>query len=184
VSPSLLQRWLLSSVAGAAVVGLAGCATVGGGPKTGACVVSSLRAEFYKYGPAQSFGPDLMLKKGDRVTMLERSWGFSKVLTENGVAGYVASEDLEVVPATAPTRFAAVGRRVPGAAVSAGGMSPSRQNRIRNEVLGDPGDPLFNVNDVPLPLPDDVPSGGARPQFRTTQPAPPDAGAKPKPRFR
>lgn len=126
-----------------------------------------------------------MLKKGERLTMLDRQWGFSKVMTANGVPGYVASEDIDPVPASAAgPRIASAARRNPVQIGTPGRMSSSRQNRIRNEILADPGDPLFNVNDVPLPMPDDVPSSGMRPQFRATQPTPQEPGGKQKPKFR
>lgn len=185
VPTSLLQGVMAPVLAIASLALVSGCATSKvSGPQSGRYVVSSVTAEFYKYGPAQSFGPDLLLKKGDRVTMVERTWGFSKVVTDNGISGYIASEDLEPAPALeSSTRLAANGRRNVHAPIGTEAALPSRQSRIRNEVLGDPSDPLFNVNDVPLPMPEELPANGQRPQFRTTQPAPPD-GAKPKPRFR
>lgn len=172
---------------GAAVVLAAagGCAVKPSGPASGYYSVTSPTAELYKYGPAQSFGPDLMLKKGERLTMLDRQWGFSKVMTAHGDTGYVASEDIDPVLSTgSPVRIASASRRGALPLGGAGGMSSSRQNRIRSEVLGDPGDPLFNVNDLPLPVLDDVPSSGERPQFRTTRKTPGDEKPAQKPKFR
>ncbi len=155
-------RWLPVALAG--LCGLGGCARGGGGPKTGSFLVSSQQAEFYKFGPAQSFGADFVLKKGDRVTMLDRQSGFSRVLTDNGVAGYVANEDIAPAPpqpiarnAAAPRSNAPVFRLPPGRAT-------------RGQVQDIPGDSLFNVNDVPLPLPDEPPK--PRPKFRSGPPAP------------
>ncbi len=61
-------------------------------------VVSAHKASFYKFGPAQSFGADFVLNEGARVTMLEHSFGFSRVMTEDGTAGFVATEDLKPAP--------------------------------------------------------------------------------------
>lgn len=167
-----------------ALAAFGGCASKPGGPSSGYYSVTSPTAEFYKYGPAQSFGPDLVLKKGERLTMLERQWGFSRVLTSNGVAGYIASEDIDpIIVSAAPVRTAS-SRRGPVPIGKPGRMSSSRQSRIQSEIMGDPGDPLFNVNDVPLPLPDDVPPGGERPQFRTTRQTPAEEKPAQKPKFR
>ena len=35
-------------------------------------LVSAQSSQFYKYGPAQSFGADFVLPKGQRVIMLQR----------------------------------------------------------------------------------------------------------------
>ncbi len=181
----LVHSLRLPLCAALTLLAVGGCALKPSGPAEGFYMVTSLTAEFYKYGPAQSFGPDLVLKKGERLTMLEKQWGFSRVMMTNGVAGYVASEDIDpVMPIGTPVRVAANSRRTTGPTGKPGGMSTTRQNRIRSEVLSDPGDPLFNVNDVPLPMLEDLPPSGARPQFRATQPAPQEPGQKPKPKFR
>lgn len=186
MSHSLLQSIRCALGAGVILLVAGGCALKPSGPGAGYYSVTSPTAEFYKYGPAQSFGPDLMLKKGDRLTMLDRQWGFSRVLTANGVAGYVASEDIDpIIVSAAPVRTASASRRGgPVPIGKPGRMSSSRQSRIQSEIMGDPGDPLFNVNDVPLPLPDDVPPSGDRPQFRTTRQTPGEEKPAPKPKFR
>jgi hypothetical protein len=56
------------------------------------------KASFYKFGPAQSFGPDFVLNEGARVTMLEHSFGYSRVMTEDGTAGFVSTDDLKPAP--------------------------------------------------------------------------------------
>ena len=169
------------------VLASAGCASKSASalPKTGFFVVSSHAAEFFKYGPAQSFGPDFMLKKGERVTMLNRDWGFSRVQTENGVAGYIATEDIEPAPAPPAPRIASTRSSALPIGTSRGGSS-SRTRRANPEFLGNPNDPLFNVNDVPLPLPDEAPPK-LRPEFRAAPPsrdAAPEPKAKPTPKFR
>src|SRR5438552_2708856 len=61
-------------------------------------IVSAPKAPFYKFGPAQSFGPDFVLNEGARVTMLEHSFGYSRVMTEEGTAGFVSTDDLKPAP--------------------------------------------------------------------------------------
>src|SRR4029078_8269389 len=56
-----------------------GC-TTGSTPAVGSrYVVTGSNAQFYKYGPAQSFGPDLVIPRGRKVTMLQRAFGYSRV---------------------------------------------------------------------------------------------------------
>ena len=103
-------------------------------------LVSAQSAQFYKYGPAQSFGADFVLPKGQRVIMLDRSFGFSRVMTEDGISGWIASEELTAAPPE-PRRAAAKG----GRRGIAGGGSP------RLFVLGDANltlavEPAFDWN--------------------------------------
>jgi hypothetical protein len=96
------------AVAAAAIVSLAGCSTdsktTNGGIYTGPThfMVIADRTAFYKYGPAQTGGPDLSLKKGQPVTMVDRHYGFSRVLNADGEAGYVATDDIAPAPDQAP----------------------------------------------------------------------------------
>lgn len=123
-------------------------------------VVSAPFAEFYKNGPAQDVGfadssnsfennltaqytgPDFQLPKGAAVTMLKRENGFSKVITDYGVAGYVANDKLKPAPAvaarTAPTE-----------------MRNDRNNRQRTRALppSRKNDEQLDFSDLPLPLP-------------------------------
>ncbi len=58
-----------------------------------------VRADFtpiYRSGPQQPTGPDQSLLKGTVVSMLKRSFGYSRVQLENGLNGYVATDDLEL----------------------------------------------------------------------------------------
>jgi len=57
-------------------------------------MVTADSTSFYKFGPAQAEGPDLRLKKGEVVTMIDRHYGYSKVLDPDGDAGYVPTEDI------------------------------------------------------------------------------------------
>ena len=147
----------------ACALGLGGCATKVTGPQSGYFLVSSPLAEFYKYGPAQSFGPDFTLKKGDKVLMLEKSWGFCRVMTDGGISGFISSDD--IVPA--PPEPAAV-KKAPTGGSGGGRTFFGRPKRSNVEPV--PSDPLFNVNDVPLPLPDEPTK--PKPKFRSGPVAP------------
>ena len=160
------------------MLGLGGCAPKVSGPKSGYFLVSSPQAEFYKYGPAQSFGPDFTLKKGDKVLMLERSWGFCRVMTDGGISGFISSDD--IVPA--PPEPAAAKKAAIGGSSGGGGVGRMFSGaRKRSNVEPVPNDPLFNVNDVPLPLPDEP--VGKKPSFRTG-PAAPRQSPAPVPKLR
>jgi uncharacterized protein YgiM (DUF1202 family) len=60
--------------------------------------VSAAHCQFYKNGPAQAFGPDAVLPKGQKVTMLVREGPFSQVRLDNQQVGYVASDELTQLP--------------------------------------------------------------------------------------
>lgn len=87
---------------------LSGCATTGSqGDGTGPAKVKSVEGAywvtaeftpFYRFGPKQSTGPDLSLKKETRLTMTKRGYGFSEVILEDGTAGWVGTDDIKPVP--------------------------------------------------------------------------------------
>jgi len=89
-------------VVAAALGGLIGCQTPQSGSNAGAegnrYVVSSERTAFYERGPAQDYGPDFNLSRGQEVELVQRSYGFSRVKTDIGKVGYVATEDLAPAP--------------------------------------------------------------------------------------
>lgn len=128
----------------------AGCA---GGPQIppgSSCEVSALRAPFYKYGPAQAFGADDMLASGTRVTLIQRSMGFSRVMLASGVTGYISNDDLSPVAPEAPVDPASV---VTNRKLEPMFTAPSKSAKVkRSNVQPTPGDPLFDVSDVPLPM--------------------------------
>ena len=105
MSLPLVHRCVLP-VALAWLWALGGCARMAGGPKAGSYLVSVAQAEFYKFGPAQSFGADFVLKKGERLTMLDRQWGFSRVLTDTGVVGYISNEQIAQILQNFPVEAA------------------------------------------------------------------------------
>jgi hypothetical protein len=117
-------------------------------------VVSASKTAFYKFGPAQSFGPDFVLNEGAHVTMLEHSYGYSHVMTEDGTSGFVATEDLKPAPSgpyttsrnTKTNYTVQMGRSIFD--------QPSKSGEKRSNVPSTPGSPLFDQGDAPLPRPD------------------------------
>jgi hypothetical protein len=151
---------------GLAIVLLSGCAKELAPPGS-RFQVSARSAQFYKYGPAQSFGADFVLPKGQRVIMLDRSFGFSRVMTDDGITGWVASEELAPAPPE-PRRLASRGKRTSG-----GGGQPARMYsgpRKSSKVDSVPGDPLFDMSDLPPPMPEDP--ALPQPKFRVNAPKP------------
>lgn len=61
------------------------------------------KAQFYRYGPVQPGGADFLLHKGQRVTLAKREMGFDRVVTADGVSGYISSDQLAPAPAPKPT---------------------------------------------------------------------------------
>lgn len=61
-------------------------------------LVTAPRTSFYKFGPAQSMGPDFALLKGQTVTMVKRQFGYSNVTTDQGQAGYISTDDILPAP--------------------------------------------------------------------------------------
>lgn len=138
---------------GAGMIGvalaLAGCASGPEVPPGSSCEITADRAPFYKYGPAQTFGADDMLARGTSVTLIQRSMGFSRVMLASGVTGYVSNDDISPVAPSAPPKPGSVvtNRKLePLFSAPSGSGKPKRSN-----VQPTPSDPLFDVNDVPLP---------------------------------
>jgi hypothetical protein len=57
-------------------------------------------ADFFHYGPQQDTGPDRRLARDTLMTVTGRSFGYAKVKLTNGEEGYVASDDINVAPAS------------------------------------------------------------------------------------
>src|SRR5271170_4672134 len=82
----------------------AGCASSNSASAPGAAgqahyIVTADITSFYKEGPAQPGGPDLRLKKDQVVAMVEKHYGYSKVIDPDGETGYVPTEDIAPAPA-------------------------------------------------------------------------------------
>ena len=147
---------------------LAGCASNTITPGT-RFVVKNPGTPFYKYGPAQSFGPDFKLEGGTPVTIVERSWGFSRVMTTEGITGYVANDEIEIAPFEPKPAAPAGGTSHWLGLPSFFGGAPKRESH----VAPTPGDPLFDVNDVPSqPTAEDT-HEKPKPSFRYPKPKPP-----------
>ncbi len=120
---------------------LSACATKP--PATGGrYMVSTPQTAFYKYGPAQTFGPDFTLPKDTKVTMLQNSWGFARIMTDDGTAGYVSSDDLKPAPAEPPAAPTGSSRGV---------RTPTSGKPRHSNVPPTAGSPLFEAGDLPMP---------------------------------
>jgi hypothetical protein len=140
---------LFRAFAGLALLALSGCTTA---PEAhgGRYVVSAPRSPFYKYGPAQAFGADFALERGKKVTVIENSFGFSKVMTDDGQSGFMPTDDLAPAPpetASQETRTSHVASRRGRGVTGEETFSPPKAKASKVE----PGLPLFDANDVPLP---------------------------------
>jgi hypothetical protein len=163
-----------------------GCSTPQGSTEVKHYQVNVPATGLYRYGPAQSFGADYNLKQGQRVLMMKREFGFSRIMTEDGQSGYVATEDLAPAPPPpSPPKIASrdKGRRGStrggSSRSSASASAPSSANR---KILQ--GAPLFDPGDLP-PLPEADP---LQPPANGDKPAnpekPPANKSKAKPGFR
>lgn len=123
---------------------LAACAT---GSGTGRYVVTAPKSEFYKYGPAQAFGPDFALNRGQKVTVVENSFGFSKVTTDDGISGYMPTDDLAPAPPEPAAQVRSKPRTASRRARGEETFEAPRKGRSQVEA----GLPLFDANDIPLP---------------------------------
>jgi hypothetical protein len=137
----------------------AGCASSPPAPVGSAFVVSARKAQFYKNGPAQQFsyieptfdqdinaagvGPDFELPKGAHLTMLKREFGFSRVVTDDGIVGYVSNDQMSAAPAVARVTRPAVPNARPY-------RETPRNTNPHQRKAPEPG---LDLNDVPLPLP-------------------------------
>jgi hypothetical protein len=143
----------------AAILALASCASTPAIPPGTPCVVTGANAALYKYGPAQSFGADLTLPYGTNVTMIERAFGYSRVMTANGITGFVSNDDFDPVHSPPPKK-----EEKPAATATTRKQPKTFAGPVkRSNVAPTPSDPLFDVNDTPLPTVDDTPN---KPKFR------------------
>jgi hypothetical protein len=130
---------------------MAACATKTAVPAGTPCEVTATRAQFYKYGPAQAFGADETLAQGTRVTMVQRDFGFSRVMLASGTTGYVSTDELRPLPPEPPPKQrTATARVVTNRKLPRLFSAPVK----RSNVQSTPGDPLFDINDVPAKMED------------------------------
>jgi hypothetical protein len=143
-----------------------GCETSKPGKGDVYYAVSAKQAQVYRFGPAQPTGADALLKQGQRVIMLRQEFGYSRVMTEDGLTGYIAN-DL-IAPAPPPEKpkvfpgSLAWGNLppLPSRGTGVPGVSSANRAVLQNA-------PLFGGDELP-PLPD----SGTRPNFRIGTPRP------------
>lgn len=141
---------------------LGGCAA---GPGKGDTyfAVSAKQAQVYRFGPAQPTGADALLKQGKRVTMLRQEFGYSRVMTEDGMTGYIAND---LIAPTAPPEKP---RNTPSGSLAWGNLPPlpSRGTSMPGVSSANRAilqkDPLFGGDELP-PLPDADGRSGLRTQ--------------------
>ena len=158
-----------------ACVGVAlfgGCAASQPGKGDGYFAVSVKQAQVYRFGPAQPTGADALLRQGQRVIMLRQEYGYSRVMTEDGMTGYISNDF--IAPAPPPP---AKSRPFPGSLAWANlpplpsrgtgmpGVSSANRAILQN-------DPLFGGGKLP-PLPNTEVKPGFR--FNVHAPTAPPA---------
>ena len=113
-------------------------------------IVSTPKAPFYKFGPAQSFGPDFVLNEGAKVTMLEHSFGYSRVMTEDGTAGFVSTDDLKPAP---PGPYTTSRNTKTNYTIQLDRPIFDQQKSVEKHSNVPPtsGSPLFDAGDNPMP---------------------------------
>ena len=113
-------------------------------------LVSVPKAPFYKFGPAQSFGPDFVLNEGASVTMLEHSFGYSRVMTEDGTSGFVSTDDLKPAP---PGPYTTSAKTKTNYTIQLNRPIFDQQKSVEkhSDVPPTHGSPLFDAGDNPLP---------------------------------
>lgn len=131
-------------------------------------MVSVDYAQFFRLGPQQAGGADRSLRLDDRVMLLRKEFGYSRVQLEDGQVGYMANEDIKAAP---PEPKPPRSQRKRG-----GGSYDSGQGGAEHYDDLPVNDPNLNIlpEDIPLePLPDLLPepvtSPGVKPE--PTRPA-------------
>jgi hypothetical protein len=129
--------------------------------------VSAKMAQVYRFGPAQPTGADALLKQGQRVTMLRQEFGYSRVMTEDGMTGYIANDLIAPTsppekPRTTKPGLFSWGKLppLPSRGTSIPGVSSANRAILQ-------GGPLFANDELP-PLPD----GDSRANGRSSKPRP------------
>ena len=166
--PDLWIRMLTSSQIKSGVllfilsVILAGCATeTFDVTKAPEFLVQSDYAPFYMLGPGQGRGPDASLRRGERVRMLRREFGYSRVEIPGERVGYIANEDIspapaiESVPSSSPLRK----HRQGATPASARGESAVPDSMPEIEVLPEAVDVLHPISEMESPA-------DSKPEFR------------------
>jgi hypothetical protein len=140
---------------------LVGCATQSFDPdKAPEFLVQSDYAPFYSLGPGQERGPDASLKRGERVKMLRREFGFSYVEIKGGRTGYIANEEIEPAPPREPEPSASPARK--RSQSGSAGISIAFESSVpmpEFESLPEPVDVLHPISEMEAPA-------DSKPEFR------------------
>lgn len=167
------------ALCGALAVFWTGCAATTEIPPGTRCVISSSgQVALFKIGPAQTNGPDVLLNDGTPVIMTEKGWGYCRVMTEEGLSGYVESgalipappEPRQNLPATTSRPLSLASWFAPKRPAPANIPAPPLPNQSPTVEAGTGG--LFDVGDVPMALGESM------------EPVKPDFRANVKPRTR
>lgn len=157
------------ALAGVCAALLIGCATSTPGKGNAYYAVSANQAQVYRFGPAQPTGADALLKQGQRVIMLRQEYGYSRVMTEDGMTGYIANDF--IAPAPPPEKPRAFPGNytmnlppLPSRGTSMPGVSSANRAILQN-------DPLFGGKLPPLPNVDTRPGFRFKVQAPTVPPA-------------
>jgi hypothetical protein len=126
-----------------------------GAPATDRYKVVADATPFYRLGPQQAGGPDLSLKKGDEVKMVQRAYGYSRVTTSGGLVGYVGTEDISQLSAQ---DLAAEN------AAAAQAAAQKRSSAIVGEYTLPPG--ATSLDQLPVSDPAPTPKPTPNPYFR------------------
>lgn len=122
---------------------------------TGDMVVVTDYASFFRLGPQQAGGADRSLRTGDRVMLLRKEFGYSRVQLVDDQVGYMANEDIQPAPPE-PRRRRGPVRDEPRRSGSR--SQPVYEDDLYNDILLP--DPNLDIlpEDIPLePLPDLLP---------------------------
>jgi hypothetical protein len=153
----MLRSRPLIAFVGAAL--LAACETTPIGPAPEFIpdtAVSNDYSLFFRLGPQQAGGADLSLRTNEKVMLLRKEFGYSRVQLENGMVGYMANEDIQPAPEPPPEPKS----KSAGRTKKKGGRGSSDyQDYEENIPIPDPNLGIM-PDDVPLePLPDLLPEG-------------------------
>ena len=157
----LLSKFKIIAVLFLTAACLVGCATQSFDPdKAPEFLVQSDYAPFYSLGPGQERGPDASLKRGERVKMLRREFGFSYVEIKGGRTGYIANEEIEPAPPREPEPSASPTRK--RSQSGSAGISNAFEGSVpmpEFESLPEPVDVLHPISEMETPA-------DSKPEFR------------------